>query len=56
MNNLPDNYIPENLISDAEYEYACVKYKTDIPTNQQLQEAAEEMANAYEEYLQNRDY
>ena len=56
ISNLPDNYIPENLISDAEWDYACVKYKTDKPTQEQLEEASQEMADEYDTWTKNQEY
>lgn len=51
MNYYPDNYIPDEHYNDAEWEYACVLYKTDNPTQDQLEAASKEIEENLHSFL-----
>lgn len=50
--NFPDNYIPDDLHTDAEWEYACEKFGTDNPTRDQVQEASDDLTYQYEKFME----
>jgi len=43
MSNYPDDYINEDFYDDAVFEYACNKFKTEDPTEEQMESAQEEL-------------